>query len=246
MTDNEKLIEEAAQAIYGHNPEQQPWDGEPMGLAEAGDSHRANMARRQAEDAMAVFEKAHTPTDDEREALAKVIDDAADAPVSPERVRASLTLWLADAILAAGFRRTEVPEPSTELRPCRLPQSAPPCIGCQCETQGEPSSEAPKKLVYEVNMLLHSVASHGPAALTDTSDRMYTPGLLRRLRDALDPQPAQRLAAGNAVRAEMARNGLDVHRMIYGQEIANVLASTALDAALSAASSVTKGENTDA
>ena len=59
-------------------------------------------------------------SESEREALAKVIDDAADVPVSPERVRTSLSLWLADAILAAGFRRTEpsseVPEPSADDR----------------------------------------------------------------------------------------------------------------------------------
>lgn len=39
----------------------------------------------------------------------------------------------------AGFRRAEVPEPSATARPCHLPQSAPPCIGCRCEPQGEPS-----------------------------------------------------------------------------------------------------------
>lgn len=113
-------------------------------------------------------------------------------------------------------------------------------IAARPEPQGEPS-DPPQRLVHEVNMMLNSVASHGPAALTDTSDRMYMPGLLRRLRDAIYPKPAQRLAAGNAVRAEMARNGFDVHRMVYGQEIANVLAGAALDAALRAVTE--QGEN---
>ncbi|MFF7293193.1 hypothetical protein ACFY9N_11745 [Microbacterium sp. NPDC008134] len=108
------------------------------------------------------------------------------------------------------------------------------------EPQGEPS-DAPKRLVHEVNMMLNSVASHGPHALTDTSDRMYTVGLLRRLRDAIYPKPAQHVAAGNAVRAEMARSGLDVHRMVYGREIANALASAALDASLAAVTE--QGEN---
>lgn len=43
-----------------------------------------------------------------------------------------------------------------------------------------------KRLAYEVKMMLSSVASHGPAALTTTSDPMYTARLLARLRDALE------------------------------------------------------------
>lgn len=62
MANGGRLIEEVAVAIYGHNPEQQSWDGEPMSLAEAGDSHRANLARRQAEAAVGVFDKAHIET----------------------------------------------------------------------------------------------------------------------------------------------------------------------------------------
>lgn len=100
---------------------------------------------------------------------------------------------------------------------------------------GTATAEPAKKLIHEVNMLLHSVASHGPAALTDTNDPMYTARLLRRLRDALSPTPAQRLAAGEAVRAEMERNGLDANRKVYGQEITNVIAGAALDASLRAA-----------
>lgn len=42
-----------------------------------------------------------------------------------------------------------------------------------------------KRLYHEVYMMLSSVASHGPAALTDTSDPQYTAGLLARLRDAI-------------------------------------------------------------
>jgi hypothetical protein len=46
--------------------------------------------------------------------------------------------------------------------------------------------EDPRRLVYEVRMMLSSVASHGPAALTTTDDPMYTARLLRRLSDALE------------------------------------------------------------
>ncbi len=45
---------------------------------------------------------------------------------------------------------------------------------------------SPKRLAYEVKMMLSSVASHGPAALTTTSDPMYTARLLGRLRDAIE------------------------------------------------------------
>lgn len=44
---------------------------------------------------------------------------------------------------------------------------------------------SPKRLAYEVKMMGHSVASHGPAALTTTHDPMYTWELLRRLSGAL-------------------------------------------------------------
>lgn len=47
---------------------------------------------------------------------------------------------------------------------------------------------SPKRLAYEVKMMLSSVASHGPAALTTTDDPMYTARLLARLRDALETE----------------------------------------------------------
>ena len=56
--------------------------------------------------ALAVFEKAHTPSDDEREALARAID--------PIGYTGAFAGRAADRALAAGFRRSEVPEPSAE------------------------------------------------------------------------------------------------------------------------------------
>ena len=50
-------------------------------------------------------------------------------------------------------------------------------------TEREPSDT--QRLVHEVNMMLSSVASHGPRALTDTDDPEYTARLLGRLRTAL-------------------------------------------------------------
>lgn len=102
-TDNEKLIEEAARAILaseGIGPEE---DGTYWGEATWPN------AVKDARTAFAVFEKAHTPTDDEREAL---IDTMRNAPTHGNIVVRYDEA--ADAILAAGFRRTVVPEPSAE------------------------------------------------------------------------------------------------------------------------------------
>ena len=54
---------------------------------------------------------------------------------------------------------------------------------------------SPKHLAYEVKMMGHSVASHGPAALTTTTDPMYTWKLLRRLSDAIIRLDASATAA---------------------------------------------------
>ncbi|MDA4893284.1 hypothetical protein PFZ55_41130 [Streptomyces sp. MS2A] len=58
--------------------------------------------------ALAVFEEAHAPTEDEREALARTIWNADNL----ERAVLEDAKAIADAILAAGFRRTVQGEPS--------------------------------------------------------------------------------------------------------------------------------------
>ncbi|MCK2024590.1 ead/Ea22-like family protein [Microbacterium sp. kSW2-24] len=68
---------------------------------------------REAEHALEAVEKAHTPTDDEREAL---IDVLVMTKLSDYAATDMSTIHQAvDAILAAGFRRSEVPEPSVNL-----------------------------------------------------------------------------------------------------------------------------------
>lgn len=110
----EKLIEESAEAFggltsptYGAAPE---W--ERVEVYEG------------VKRVLAVFEKAHTPTDDEREALARLVDPGAFIPFDPGVVdprwpaevehRQQEARHHADRILTAGFRRSEVPEPSAE------------------------------------------------------------------------------------------------------------------------------------
>lgn len=65
--------------------------------------------------ALAVFEKAHAPTGDDREARLEYVIDAA-VPVDEfPSWRFRYSRRIADAVLAAGFRLTEVPEPSGRM-----------------------------------------------------------------------------------------------------------------------------------
>lgn len=127
--DKEKLIEEAAMAITGTRPH--PGGGSQIIFEEAEDFARA---------ALAVFEKAHTPTGDERE-LAQVIKDfwweceAGEKPTKHLNGEPTAgDVALAASILAAGFRRSEVPEPQViERHDLVMP------IYEGSEPQGEPS-----------------------------------------------------------------------------------------------------------
>lgn len=99
MTDNKKLIEEALTAYWG-------------GADNAKESGSVEGIRA----ALAVFEKAHTPTDDEREALTYLITafrfrerGLRGTAMEPDL---AVSRPLAEFLLAEGFRRTEIPEPS--------------------------------------------------------------------------------------------------------------------------------------
>ncbi|MDR6867661.1 hypothetical protein J2Y69_002265 [Microbacterium resistens] len=100
MTDRERLIEEARTAMAKAWSSTASWSDSWNAMAKA---------------AFAVFEEAHTPTDDEREALGIVVANF----ISPAGYEvAELDYILADRILAAGFRRPAAPEPvdSSESR----------------------------------------------------------------------------------------------------------------------------------
>jgi hypothetical protein len=92
MTDNERLIEEAARADFYATPDDRIWE-------DISDKERTLRLRGMAA-ALAVFEKAHTPTDDEREALVSILY------VNPwSQTKYSLG-HIAEKILTAGFRCT--------------------------------------------------------------------------------------------------------------------------------------------
>lgn len=93
--DNEKLIEEARR-----------W---PAGVGPIPSAAPGKLIARLT-DALEAAEKAHTPTDDEREALVALVNDARLRPGTGR----TMPEVAADVILAAGFHRSEVPEPSAE------------------------------------------------------------------------------------------------------------------------------------
>lgn len=113
MTDNEKLIASAKDAIANYD------------IAKA---HRVSVAPDRLAvilaEMVAVFEKAHTPTDDEREAL---IVEWANVHQGPNAhvvllemlpIGDQMSLALRDALRElAALRRTEVSEPSAEAEP---------------------------------------------------------------------------------------------------------------------------------
>ena len=134
MTDNEKLIEEARVAFT------EAWRAEDSRIwhlpADAAvPKHTRSRAGIAA--ALAVFEKAHTPTDDEREALLT----EADALVASWDQRGS---WSSDSPvgmvmrLAVALRRSEVPEPSV-LPTFFAPKPGSTTNRLASEPQGEPS-----------------------------------------------------------------------------------------------------------
>lgn len=158
MTDNKKLIEQARYEYKNPAP------------GSVGD-----LIRRLAE-ALEAAEKALTPTDDEREALARIIKDITIKWSGPSLAEFANTPPIrkhyatADAILAAGFRHTEVPEPSDDptcICPNTLGWHTTECVASRPEPetaeaqayskgftegsdqahrdkQGEPSSEVPE------------------------------------------------------------------------------------------------------
>lgn len=94
MTDNEKLILDAAITIRE---------------ADGALSHGEAMLYASA--ALAVFEKAHTPTDDERELSERLV--SRHLPLSaPSDTAANIVRHLTEVGL---FRNSEVPEPSAEV-----------------------------------------------------------------------------------------------------------------------------------
>lgn len=100
LSGNEKLIEAAAKAIMDESHGEGSWElREPM---------EDTLYRRRAAAALAVFEKALTPTDDEREDMIAFLLRDHNFEESP---------WgrtYTDAEIANALRRSEVPEPSAD------------------------------------------------------------------------------------------------------------------------------------
>lgn len=127
-TDKEKLIEEARDAMIAHylSSPGYEWNWHEM-----------------ASIALAVFEKAHTPTDDERELSERLV--ARHLPLSASSdTAANIVRHLTEVGL---LRRSEVPEPVTPPRAGSRPGTTTtdatphpdPAGGESSEPQGEPS-----------------------------------------------------------------------------------------------------------
>lgn len=132
MNENEKLIEEAAKSMMV-KPED--WSGmSPQAREDFMDCARAALAvfekahAREVEELVAQRDhaeamcqewikiaEAHTPTDDEWQSLWDIIANIRDA--HRRHADDADSADIADAILAAGFRRSGVPEPSAEEYP---------------------------------------------------------------------------------------------------------------------------------
>ena len=105
----EELIEEAAKAIQSAH---HPTTGAIPGWYSEEDAWRETY-RAFSRSALAVFEKAQAPADDEREALARLMCEKEDSgSYSEDEGTCSWHFELADAVLAAGFRRPAQGEPT--------------------------------------------------------------------------------------------------------------------------------------
>lgn len=105
MNNNKKLIEEAKAGLAAFD---EYWG--TGGPVDAAYGRPWELIRG----LLAVFEKALTPTDDEWQALWGIITSIRDA--HRRHADDADSSEIVDAILAAGFRRTVVPEPSTEVQ----------------------------------------------------------------------------------------------------------------------------------
>ncbi len=133
MTDREKLIEEARRAYLD------AWAATNLEDVPPGTRSRNGIIA-----ALAVFEKAHTPTDDEREALiaeGRDWEGALESPTARDVVRR-----LTDAL--DGFRRSEIPEPKGDWYDTHCPTCDAPepwhtatcaVVHVKVPEQGEPS-----------------------------------------------------------------------------------------------------------
>lgn len=204
MTDNEKLIEDARRAYLD------AWAATNLEDVRPGTRNRNGIIA-----ALAVFEKALTPTNDER-AWAEY-RDADPANNTPDQRRAFF----------AGFRRTEAPEPSAEPRCEHGTSLTDLCEHVErlvnAEPQGEPSSE-----VAEPSTEPDALCGDWPAPCNCddpvTHDGSVPASIVQSER--AEPSDAQVEAALQAL--GHSRSGVT---------------PPAMRAALRAASSVTKGEN---
>lgn len=173
--DREALIEEAADAI-----ERTPWR-----LGTTLRTHRLDTARN----VLAVFEQAHTPTDDEREALIEeatwvLIDwdtDIVDRGVRDEHYRERRAD--VERVFPILFRRPVQGEPATRTAvELEVPGDAPTGVA----VQGEPTAETTRAVAKAINVEGWTAegGEHEPGCFCEDCERVCTPIALAALRAA--------------------------------------------------------------
>lgn len=109
-----------------------------------------------------------TPTDDDQDALAQIVCRALEHQDGGEECEVDFAA--ADAILAGGFRRSVVPEPSAPMSLADDPMRA-PFQKKSPEPQGEPSSEVPEPSTEVLSDWFTSSHGVAVAAVKPMTDR---------------------------------------------------------------------------
>ena len=199
MNQREQLIEKARDAFVkaweAENERVENWDRDARG------THSRSRAGIEA--ALAVFEEANTPTDDEREALAEIVG------TEFYRWHQDPTRHTADAILAAGFHRTVQDEHYDE--------------GTLPKVYGAVIGALPEKAEWEIRDVVHALQNAGILFRERTVQgepsseepdlpnghapvEKLSPFLARRVQG--EPSDAQQRVA-DALRAHMAAGEFD-------------------------------------
>lgn len=190
---DQKLVDELEKALTD-----EAYDG---GMGALSGEEFSELVRTLAVTAAEVVEKAHTPTDDEREALWDAFDDMHRITEGGCDTRGD---HVADMVLGLGFRRTEVPEPSRVAE--MIEQSSFGTPEAQ-ELRATVSDEKARALVDEANRRSEPQGEPSDAATVHLMARKG--GKTQALIDAMLAQANER-----GIRVEVVDQTIPMHAML--------------------------------